>query len=148
MGISGVRITASNPKANAEPVNITQELETPHREDKEDWYTKTNEAQRIVFERFSPVKIRTQQQAEPKAWQLQIGMPTLAQMEMEIEYSKSVPPSYGLTPDIVKGLFTLVPESMAVRETRNPFLTFLNYYLNKGSPRSFQRDHILSYEIL
>ena len=95
MGISGVRNKASNPKVNAEPVEIIHQIETPHREDKEDWYTKTNEAQRIVFERFPPVKIRTQQQAEPKAWQLQIGMPTLAQMEMEIEYSKVVPPSYG-----------------------------------------------------
>ena len=46
VGISEVRITASNPKANAEPVDIIQELETPHREDKEDWYTKTNETQR------------------------------------------------------------------------------------------------------
>ena len=61
MGISGVRNKASNPKVNAEPVEIIHQIETPHREDKEDWYTKTNEAQRIVFERFSPVKIRTQQ---------------------------------------------------------------------------------------
>ena len=68
--------------------------------------------------------------ADPKLspWRIDNFQPKeteiLAVLEMEMEYSRVLPPSYGLIPDIVKGLFTLVPESMAVRETRNPFYPF------------------------